>query len=74
MTGASHITDPPVARIGNRPRGYNAAHEVKVRAVVGHRSDSPEERQALSRLARVLAGDEPPRTDVPRGFYLNIQV
>ncbi len=37
-------------------------------------SDSPEERDALSRLARVLAAGDPPAADVPRGFYLNIQV
>ncbi len=37
-------------------------------------SDSPEERTALSRLARVLAAGDPPAADVRRGFYLNIHV
>ncbi len=74
MTGPAHITNPPVALGGDRPPGYDASHEVKVRAAVGRHSDSPEERKALSRLARVLAESEPPATDVPRGFYLNIRV
>ena len=37
-------------------------------------SESAEERDALSRLARVLAAGGPPAADVRRGFYLNIQV
>ncbi len=74
MTGPSHITNPPVALGGDRAGGHHAAPEVKVRAAVGRNSDSPEERKALSRLARVLAAGEPPATDVPRGFYLNIRV
>jgi len=45
-----------------------------VRAAAGRRSDSPDERNALSRLARVVAAGDPPAADVPRGFYLNIQV
>ncbi len=36
-------------------------------------SDSPEERNALSRLARVLAAGDPPAAGVRRGFYLDIQ-
>ncbi len=45
-----------------------------MRAAVGRNSDSPEERNALSRLARVLDAGDAPAADVPRGFYLNIQV
>ncbi len=74
MTGPSHITNPLVTRLGDGGGGHHAAAEVKVRAPVGQKSDSPEERKALSRLARVLAAGEPPATDVPRGFYLNIRV
>ena len=74
MAGPAHITNPPVALGGDRPAGYDSARDVKVRAVVGRQSESPEERNALSRLARVLAAGDPPAADVPRGFYLNIQV
>ena len=74
MAGPAHITTPPVALGGDRPAGYDSARDVKVRAAAGRQSESPEERNALSRLARVLAAGDPPPADVPRGFYLNIQV
>ncbi len=74
MAGPSHITNPPVALGGDRPAGYDTARDVKVRAAAGRRSDSLEERDALSRLARVLDAGDPPAADVRRGFYLNIQV
>ena len=74
MAGPAHITNPPVALGGDRPAGYDSARDVKVRAAAGRQSDSPDERNALSRLARVLAAGDPPPADVPRGFYLNIQV
>ncbi len=74
MSAPAHITNPPVALGGDRPAGYDSARDVKVRVAVGRQSESPEERNALSRLARVLAAGDPPPADVPRGFYLNIQV
>ena len=74
MTGPAHITNPPVALGGDRPAGSDTARDVKVRAAAGRQSESPEGRTALSRLARVLAAGDPPPADVPRGFYLNIQV
>ncbi len=74
MAGPAHITNPPVALGGDRPAGYESARDVKVRAAAGRQSDSPEERTALSRLVRVLAAGDPPTADVPRGYYLNIQV
>ncbi len=74
MTGPAHIINPPVALGGDRPAGYDTARDVKARAAPGRQSDSPDERAALSRLARVVAAGDPPATDVPRGYYLNIQV
>ncbi len=74
MAGPAHITNPPVALGGDRPAGYDSARDVTVRAATGRPSESPQERNALSRLARVLAAGDPPPADVPRGFYLNIQV
>ena len=74
MTGPAHITNPPVALGGDRPAGYDTARDVKVRAAAGRQSDSPGERNALSRLPRVVDAGDPPPADVPRGFYLNIQV
>ncbi len=74
MAGPAHITNPPVALGGDRPAGYDSARDVKVRAAAGRQSESPEERNALSRLARVLAAGDPPAAAVPRGFDLSIQV
>jgi len=36
--------------------------------------DSVEQALALTRLGRAMASEEPPRTDVPRGYYLDISV
>ncbi len=74
MTGPAHITNPPVALGGDRPAGYDTARDVRVRGAAGRRSDSPDGRNALSRLAQILAAGDPPPADVPRGFYLNIRV
>ncbi len=74
MAGPAHITNPPVALGGDRPASYDSARDVKVRVAAGRQSDSPDEGNALSRLAQVLAAGDPPAADVPRGFYLNIQV
>ena len=59
-----------------RPSVYQAetVREATARAAAVRQDTSPEERQGLTRLNRILAQDRPLRQDVPRGFYLNIQV
>ena len=74
MTEIANITKPPVALGVDRPAASDSARDVKVRAAAGRQSDSPEQPNALSKLARVLAPDDPPAANVPRGFNLNIEV
>ncbi|MBL6957356.1 MAG: hypothetical protein ISR52_00115 [Rhodospirillales bacterium] len=57
-----------------RPRGYQAAREVTARASVTESNETPRNRKALDRLEQFMDAGKAPRDDVPRGFYLNIQV
>ncbi len=74
MTDALKVTPLPIAPPANQPRAYADAREVRALASVSENAESPETKRALGRLGRVLASREPPRADVPRGFYVNIQV
>ena len=74
MTEALKIAGSALSRAGDAPRGYQDVREVKARAAVAQSSDSPEERQAVARLNQVLESGKPLDAEVPRGFYLNIQV
>ena len=74
MTDALDVNPLPVAAVASQPRAYAAAREVRVMASVTENAESPATKRALGRLGRVLASSEPPRADVPRGFYVNIQV
>ena len=59
-----------------RRNGYQseALREVRARASAVDQGASAEERKGLRRLNQVLDQNQPPREDVPRGFYLNIEV
>ncbi len=74
MTDALKVTPLPVPPAASQPRAYAEAREVRALAAVTQNAESPETKKALGRLGRVLASSQPPRTDVPRGFYVNIQV
>jgi hypothetical protein len=63
---------PPL--LGVRARGYRQSREVETRAAVTEHRDSPQMRRALAKLDRVLEPDQPLKSQVPRGFYLNIVV
>ncbi len=52
----------------------DAVREVRARAAAVRQDTTPEEREGLTRLNRILGQDRPLRRDVPRGFYLNIRV
>lgn len=74
MTDASLTTGLAVSSSGKRPGIYSEAREVGFRAQVSRKADSPALQRALDRLDKVLASDQPPSAEVPRGFYLNILV
>lgn len=74
MADLRHISATPPLPEGRPPRGYRQAGEVVRRAAVIEGGESPEVGGALRRLRAVLHRGEPLRTDVPRGYYLNIRV
>ena len=63
-----------IALTTERPRGYDTAAEVKNRAGATPSNETPAERKALNRLDTVLDSQRPPRPDVPRGFYINLNI
>ena len=68
-TGAAPANAPPA-----RAPGYEGADDVVARAGVQPHRASVRELAALIRLDKVVSKGEPPRTDVPRGYYLDIKV
>lgn len=72
MVATSSITRPAIEPATRQ--AFDQARQAKVRAAVSGPSETAEERRAFSRLDAFLAGGRPPRSDVPRGFYLNISV
>lgn len=74
MTATSSI---PPSSGGTRPggmAGYRQMRTVEVRAASTRYDEDAHMRQALDRLGRTLGSGQPPRSDVPPGFYLNIVV
>lgn len=52
----------------------DALREIRARASAVNQGASAEERRGLRRLNQVLDQSQQPREDVPRGYYLNIEV
>ncbi len=79
MSTTPAISNNPAARFletaqTGRPKGYAESNRVRVRAAVTKRSEAPQVAKALNRLDKVLDSGKDMKTDVPRGFYINIQV
>jgi len=76
MTDGVDFTNSNAMLPAERPSVYQAeaVREVRARASAVRQGTTPEEREGLTRLNRILAQDRPLRRDVPRGFYLNIRV
>ena len=53
---------------------YGQAREASIRAAVSVRKDSNQVQRAVTRLDTLLDGDQKPRANVPRGYYINIRV
>lgn len=68
------INGPTVAPPGPKTPGYREAHQVRIRAAVTRPSDPPAVQKAITRLDQIMESGRALRGDVPRGFYLNIQV
>ncbi len=74
MSTINTISPRTISLNSERPRGYSGVEDVRNRAAVTKSSETALQRRALSRLERVLGPGQPPNTDVPRGFYLDITV
>ena len=74
MNSLTPIPPRTIALTSDRPRGYQSADQVNNRAAVTSANESPQERRAITRLDKALDAKKPPATDVPRGYYLDIQV
>jgi len=74
MSTINPISPRAISLNSERPRGYSGAEDVRNRAAVTKGGGSPLERRALNRLEQILSPGQPPKTDVPRGFYLDITV
>lgn len=74
MNETAKIIGRSLVPADSHPEVYRDARQVEIRAAVSRPSDSPEQKQALSRLDRILETGRPLRKDVPRGFYINIRI
>jgi hypothetical protein len=54
--------------------GYGTANDMARQAAATQPMNGSEFQRAVGRLTKTLDANEPMRTDVPRGFYLNIRV
>ncbi len=76
MTDGVGNINASVTPVAKRPSVYQSEsiREVRARARSIRQETSPEERDGLTRLNRILGADEPLSDNVPRGFYLNIKI
>ena len=54
--------------------GAPSVREVQTRASVTNERQSDQEKRSLRRLNQALSNDQPLRNNVPRGFYINIEI
>ena len=76
MTEGLTIANAQLSGQTVRQNGYqsDALREVRARASTVDQGASAEEQRSLRRLNQVLDQDQPPRDNVPRGYYLNIKI
>lgn len=74
MTDATNISRQAVTQLGHSPSSFKTASEARIRAGAIQQPISQEEQTGLARLNKTMAAGRPMRSDVPRGYYLNIRV
>lgn len=74
MADTARISPNVVSFPETQLRSQRTMREIRAHAAVADQAESAETRAALNRLRRFLASDQPPRTNVPRGYYLNFTV
>lgn len=53
---------------------FRVAQQAQIRAKVMREPENPKVERALTRLDRILGSNQEPRAEVPRGFYINIEI
>ena len=75
MAETAPVSQSVVALPEGQLKSQRTMREVRAHAaVVAEGGDSAEMRGARARLSLLLASDQPLRTNVPRGYYLNFTV
>mgnify|MGYP001452084161 CR=1 FL=1 len=74
MKESISIASPPNLIIPKRAPAYELAHEVQLRANVASKDETLENKIALKRLDHAVNSEQTPRSDVPRGYYLDINI
>ncbi len=76
MTDGVGSINSNIVQVAKRPGVYQSEsiREVRARAESIRQDTSPEERDGLTRLNRLLGQNQPLSGNVPRGFYLNIKI
>jgi len=74
MPGNLDRPSPVPSALTERRAGYRAVRSVEVRARTTDWGQDARTRAALERLDGRLAAKDPPRRDVPPGYYLDISV
>ena len=76
MTDGLSVSKQAILELARRPNGYQseAVREIRARAAVTEGRQSENERKSLRRLNQILSLDQPLQNNVPKGYYLNIEV
>ena len=76
MTDGLSISKQAIFELARQPSGYQSetVREIRARVAVAEGRQSENERKSLRRLNQILSLDQPMPNNVPRGYYLNIEV
>ena len=76
MTDGLSVSKQAILELAGRPSVYQSetVREIQARVAVAEERQSENERKSLRRLNQILSLDQPMPNNVPRGYYLNIEV
>ncbi|PPR72939.1 MAG: hypothetical protein CFH05_01255 [Alphaproteobacteria bacterium MarineAlpha3_Bin4] len=76
MTDGLSVSKQAIFELARQPSVYQSetVREIRARVAVAEGRQSENERKSLRRLNQILSLDQPMPNNVPRGYYLNIEV
>ena len=76
MTDGLSVSKQTIFELARQPSVYQSetVREIRARVAVAEGRQSENERKSLRRLNQILSLDQPMPNNVPRGYYLNIEV